>query len=221
MANPDISLLGATYPGVTGVTLPKSGGGTATFPWVEGSETKTANGTYDVTNLAELVVNVSGGGGASNVVQGTFKGTSTGAVLEVPLSYSGNGYPIAVMIYPKNGFVSGQTIYDTIQLYAIVSYFAFKTEPSSTPTYPSSTAGAANSAANSIIYKSSTSSATTVSLSGAASNGIFTTVDPSATTSGRNSVRFKTNKAMRVFIASTSYGFMSGIDYNYCVVYSS
>lgn len=30
---------------------------------VSGSETKTANGTYDVTNLASLVVNVSGGGG--------------------------------------------------------------------------------------------------------------------------------------------------------------
>lgn len=30
---------------------------------VSGSETKTANGTYDVTNLAELVVNVSGGSG--------------------------------------------------------------------------------------------------------------------------------------------------------------
>lgn len=64
MAKPNISLLGATYSGVAGVTLPKSGGGTATFPWVEGSETKTANGTYDVTNLAQLVVNVSGGGGS-------------------------------------------------------------------------------------------------------------------------------------------------------------
>lgn len=69
MANPNISLLGATYQSVSGVTLPKSGGGTATFPWVEGSETKTANGTYDVTNLAELVVNVSGGGGSSMNVQ--------------------------------------------------------------------------------------------------------------------------------------------------------
>ena len=66
MANPSISLLGATYSNVAGVTLPKQGGGTATFPWVEGSETKTENGTYDVTNLAELVVNVSGGGGGSN-----------------------------------------------------------------------------------------------------------------------------------------------------------
>lgn len=31
---------------------------------VSGSETKTQNGTYDVTNLASLVVNVSGGGGS-------------------------------------------------------------------------------------------------------------------------------------------------------------
>ena len=34
---------------------------------VSGSETKTANGTYDVTNLAELVVNVSGSGSSKNV----------------------------------------------------------------------------------------------------------------------------------------------------------
>jgi len=34
---------------------------------VSGSETKTANGTYDVTNLAQLVVNVSGGGSAKNI----------------------------------------------------------------------------------------------------------------------------------------------------------
>ena len=66
MAAPNISLLGATYSGVSGVTLPKQGGGTATFPWVEGSDTKTANGTYDVTNLAQVVVNVSGGGSGKN-----------------------------------------------------------------------------------------------------------------------------------------------------------
>lgn len=36
---------------------------------VSGSETKTANGTYDVTNLAELVVNVPTGGGSTKNVQ--------------------------------------------------------------------------------------------------------------------------------------------------------
>lgn len=62
MADPNITLMGATYPSVSGVSLPKSGGGTATFPWVEGSETKTENGTYDVTRLAEVVVNVPNSG---------------------------------------------------------------------------------------------------------------------------------------------------------------
>ena len=65
MANPNITLLGATYSGVTGIQLPTSGGGTATFPWVEGSKTVTENDTYDVTNFAQLVVNVAGGGGSS------------------------------------------------------------------------------------------------------------------------------------------------------------
>lgn len=36
-----------------------------------GSETKTANGTYDVTNLAQLVVNVSGGGSSNFTLLGT------------------------------------------------------------------------------------------------------------------------------------------------------
>lgn len=79
MAAPNIKLLGATYSSVAGVTLPTSTNGTATFPWVEGSETKTANGTYDVTNLAEVVVNVSGGGTSKNtqIVQGTTRTNSS------------------------------------------------------------------------------------------------------------------------------------------------
>ena len=45
---------------------------------VSGSETKTANGTYDVTNLAELVVNVSGGSSKNvQVAQSTTRSTYT------------------------------------------------------------------------------------------------------------------------------------------------
>lgn len=47
---------------------------------VSGSQTVTENDTYDVTNLATLVVNVSGGGGTSKntqVVQGTTRTTSS------------------------------------------------------------------------------------------------------------------------------------------------
>ncbi len=45
---------------------------------VSGSETKTANGTYDVTNLAQLVVNVASGSSKNTqVVQGTTRTTSS------------------------------------------------------------------------------------------------------------------------------------------------
>lgn len=44
---------------------------------VSGSETKTANGTYDVTNLEQLVVNVSGGGGLPSGISAFDFGTIT------------------------------------------------------------------------------------------------------------------------------------------------
>lgn len=46
---------------------------------VSGSETKTANGTYDVTNLAELVVNVQSGGSSKNaqIAQGVNRVNTT------------------------------------------------------------------------------------------------------------------------------------------------
>lgn len=94
MAAPNISLLGATYPSVAGVTLPKSGGGTATFPWVEGSETKTANGTYNVTNLAELVVNVSGGGGTDKIP--LLQTTSIGSISTSSTSAADTGKTITL-----------------------------------------------------------------------------------------------------------------------------
>ena len=94
MAAPNIALLNATYSGVTGVTLPKSGGGTATFPWVEGSETKTANGTYDVTNLAQLVVNVSGGGGSDRLV--LLQTTSLGSLSTSSTSGTDTGKPLSL-----------------------------------------------------------------------------------------------------------------------------
>lgn len=59
----NITLLGASYSDVPAVTLPQTGGGTATFYDDVGSQTYTENGTYDVTGLATAVVNVSGGGG--------------------------------------------------------------------------------------------------------------------------------------------------------------
>lgn len=62
---------------------------------VSGSETKTANGTYDVTNLASLVVNVSGGGGGLTLLKTTSLGTlsiSSTSATDTGKSLSVTGY---------------------------------------------------------------------------------------------------------------------------------
>lgn len=66
---------------ITGSTKTGTAVTVAASELVSGSETKTENGTYDVTNLAELVVNVQSGGTSKNtqVVQGTTRTTSATA----------------------------------------------------------------------------------------------------------------------------------------------
>lgn len=63
---------------------------------VSGSETKTANGTYDVTNLASLVVNVSGGGGGVGTLINT---TSLGALSTSSTSATNTNKTLSVTGY--------------------------------------------------------------------------------------------------------------------------
>lgn len=108
MANPNISLLGATYNGVSGVALPKSGGGVATFPFVEGSETITQNGTVDVTSLAQVVVNVAGGGGLTYEA-GTYEPTSDIARPQITWTDSHSEAPVLVFMSDVTGTTHSTT----------------------------------------------------------------------------------------------------------------
>ena len=122
MAKPNISLLGATYSGVVGVTLPTSGGGTATFPWVEGSETKTENGTYDVTNLAQLVVNVAGGGGSGLEYEtGTYEPASDIARPTITWSKTHSEAPFFVLFVDATGTAHSAT--NSSYVFAFVDYY--------------------------------------------------------------------------------------------------
>lgn len=194
---------------------------------VSGSETKTENGTYDVTNLAELVVNVASSGGASNVVTGTFKGTTTGAAMDVNLNYSGNGYPILVVIYPDGGVRSGNsTFQNLVQRYAIQSFCSIKNVATSIPNYNSTSTTGSNDGADSCIvlrsYKNSTSSATSYSSTVTQNINTFSQMSPSTSgTYGSTTMRISSKTKMSVFIASTSYGFAANVDYKYWVLYSS
>lgn len=81
---------------------------------VSGSETKTDNGTYNVTNLAELVVNVASGGGVGTLLNttsiGTVNTTSTSAAsLNVSCSVSGvNDYDLLIVESSVNTTTNGR-----------------------------------------------------------------------------------------------------------------
>lgn len=159
-------------------------------------------------------------GGASNIVTGTFKGTTTGAAMDVTLNYTGSGYPIAVMIYPSATDID--TFNSLIQRYAIRDYVMDKFKPALSPTYPSSgTITDANRGMPMVKTKSSGSNPNNYSHGGPTgiTAQVYYDIDASSSTDGVVCVRAK-NK-ISVYIASTSYGFAANIEYTYHVIYSS
>lgn len=158
----------------------------------------------------------SGGGGASNVVTGTFKGTTTGAAMDVTLNYSGSGYPIAAVIYPKDGVRGDDSFRALVQRYAAAMFCVTKAYVATIPEY-----NKAVSVDEYIIlhrYKSSTSSASSYSQTG---NQTYIATGIDATSAAINIMNFKSKTKMSVYIASTTYGFAANIEYTYHVIYSS
>lgn len=104
---------------ITGSTKTGTAVSVSASELVSGSETKTENGTYDVTNLAELVVNVSGGGGESKntqVVQGTTRTTSStltaiGAEMTVSKTGTYNVYWSAFRSTTSGSYTYGTQLY--------------------------------------------------------------------------------------------------------------
>lgn len=189
---------------------------------VSGTLSITQNGTADVTNYASVNVNVSGGGGgATNIVQGTFTPTTAGSVINITVPYTGTGYPIGVFIEPTLGSNNpNSSLYDMIKRYALVTFSAYKCIATSAPVYSTSSTADANDLANSaIFYKSSTSSATSYGTSGTVSFRLFQNSNP--TNSGTNCVKFKSNTQLSVITANQQYGFVVDVEYKYTVIYSS
>ena len=225
----NITLLGASYSDVPSVLLPKTGGGTASFTDVTdttAAAADVASGKYFYTAAGVLTQGTAsgGGGGASNIVTGTFKGTTTNTAMDITLNYSGSGYPIAVVIYPLEGAYNNDsgTFYTLVQRYAVNTYIAVKACANLSATYPSESSVAnTDNASMMITYKSSSSNSTSMARSGNNSVNIYRDADASSTTSGTNVVRLKSKTKMSVFIAGTSYGFAANIDYKYWVMYSS
>ena len=206
---------------ITGSTKTGTGVIVTASELVSGSETKTANGTYDVTNLAELVVNVSGGG-ASNFVTGTFttpSTTSTNDTVTVP--YTGTGYPIALIIFVEGGCynsaISGW--YNSVTRYAAGQFCITKGVATTAPSYGAS--GSENYGTVQLLYKNSTSSATTYSSTRMINANSYSSSNANGTSN--TSVRWRNNTTISYRTSggtSSTYGLLADTTYRYVVMYS-
>ncbi len=184
---------------------------------VSGSQTITSNQTVDVTNLAEVVVNVAGA--ASTFATGTFTTQSSAGVQSVSISYSGSGYPIAAMVFVEGGAYnsSNTTWYNSVQRYAVGQWTMSKSVTNSTPTY--TTSGTQNQAVTTAIYKNSTSSSTTYTRTSAMNTNAYSSSN--ASNAAATCVRFKGNKNMSVYVNTSSYGLLPNLTYQYIIFYSA
>lgn len=184
---------------------------------------RTAGGTSSQlafpTGFVSAIGDLSGGGGASNLVVGTFTGTTAGSAMTINISYTGNGYPIACVISPSDGaWKANGSIRDVVQKSALVAWCMIKDDFSSAPTF-SSASSAENKSSIFVAYKNSTSNASEIAFSGGKDIGIFTTSSSAGSSTGPV-VRFNSKTSMSVFIADTAYGFKSGVEYKYRIIYS-
>lgn len=226
-----IKLWGNTYPDVPGILVPKSTSGTALY--VDPSPTTAIES--DVTSGKVFIkadgsqgvgTNSGGGGGATNIVQGTFTtGSSGNTTGTFTINYSGSGYPIALCVYVNGGAYnntsSGDTTwYNSVVRYDVGAYYMTKARTTSAPTF--ATSGADNYGVVAVIYKNSTSTATSYTRTSGMTVNTFSSSSASASTA---CIRFKGNgKTVSYYIGnggSSSIGFAKSTEYAYIAIYSS
>lgn len=189
----------------------------------------TQNGTYTAPTgkaYSPVTVNVSGGGGATNIVQGTFTAGTAGTVQTINVPYTGNGYPIELNIsvnggthVNNSGDTNAQTWYDAIHQYAIGKYSMSKCGATNAPVYSGSNVFIDGGTVTS-VYKNSSSNNNSYTRGYVLDNLMYESADPTA--GSATTVTIPSNTSFKVLVseATSGYGFLSGLVYSYYVVYS-
>ena len=200
------------------IVLPQTGGGGITVD----SLSVTQNGTYTAqTGHAYSPVTVNVSGGASNVVYGTFTTGSASSIKTVTVPYTGSGYPMAIMFYiPEGLYNSSGSIYNTLHNKGVVAGVLIKGN-TDTPSYTGITSHNEDKAYRSIMYKNSTSSASSFT-AGGGSASMYDGLNSPSSSSLNTVVKITSKNQFKVYVSSAeNNGFIPNTEYCYCIAYSS
>ena len=192
-------------------------------PQPSGSIEISENGEFDVAEFVQAVVNVESKG-VTNVVIGSFTASTSTNKQTINIPYDGNGFPIAALIYPKDGLYNnttadGKAWYNLVARSAIGLWCMVKANTKSAPTYRSSDSIEANKATVFSLYKGS--SATNYTRYSDVGHVIFKDDSPSSYSMDAVAIHSATN--FEIYSQKTSSGtegFRGGITYGYIIVYS-
>ena len=218
----NITLMGASYSAVPSVNLPKTGGGTASFTDVTdttATASDVASGKYFYTASGVRTKGTSsGGGGASNIVEGTFTTGSSAGAHSISLPYTGSGYPIACMVFIATGAYDSSNTdwYNSVQRYAVGQWTMHKAVQDTAPTY--ATSGTANQGVTTAIYKNSTSSSTSYTRTSGMNTNVYSSSNSS--NAALTCVRLKSGNVLSYYVNTSSYGLLPNMEYKYIVIYS-
>lgn len=179
---------------------------------------------FDIAVAKKLAGGGGGGGGSSNVVTGTFTPTATGT-LDVPLAYTGTGYPIKVLLSVKGGFNNPDNdFYSLISQQAACVHYVEKIMTENAPDYETTSLENVNRSSFINLRKNSSSSAQSYDAQSTKNNSGFVVYGNRASLSSSTSAIMKiaSNTLLQVYVSDAgSYGFRVGTEYEYVVVYSS
>lgn len=218
----NVKIAGTNYNNVPSINLPLQTSGYATFTDVTdttATASDVATGKYFYTSAGVLTQGTSsGGGGASNLVTGTFTTSSTAGYYNINIPYTGSGYPLMIVVVVETGaYHSGTDWYSSMQRYAVGQWTCTKANFETAPSY--TTSGANNQGITTWVFKNSASSSTSYSRSSAMSTNVFSSSNSS--NAGATCVRYKSGNVLSYYVNTSSYGLLPEETYRYFIVYSS
>lgn len=161
-----------------------------------------------------------GGGGASNIITGDFTtGSTEGTEETVTIPYSGNGYPVAALVYVDGGLKGNAAFAAAVKSGAYATFALVKAVVSTAPTY----SGSGDENLGTIVgeRKGSSSDPTTYAAGGVPSDPLYSTT----TVIGAYNVPavFRSNTQLAYKISdgtSSNRSLLASTKYNYIVIYS-